>query len=222
MSVIITFEDEKAEMVELIGEITGNKQSIPLSWVDDDLWAVELDLNPGEFQYNFLIDGLVEIVDPLANKYSLADEDKLMSVINIDDNGNWQDFMLKTPVKADELIISKELYGEEITRFRTYDEKVVVYLSVEDVYDLHQINFIWYEPHGYIFYETSSILWQPANSSDKKVIVWSWFEIASQIPPLVPGEWAVRVFIDGKEVAENFFYLKGTLYNLNGGKVTLK
>jgi len=73
----------EAQRVELAGDFT-NWQPRQLKKRSGGLWSIKLDLEPGRYEYNFIINDDRWVPDPRANEY-VRSYDKLSSVIYVDD-----------------------------------------------------------------------------------------------------------------------------------------
>ncbi len=73
MGMIFSFEDSLAKSVRINGDF---KEELELKKVAENLWELELDLSPDIYNYNYVLDDQLELVDYLANDYVLLKNNK--------------------------------------------------------------------------------------------------------------------------------------------------
>jgi 1,4-alpha-glucan branching enzyme len=62
--------DSAAQSVSLVGDFTGWRPEIELRQVAPGVWVYEVPLEPGVYNYGFLVDGKIWRPDPLAPQVS--------------------------------------------------------------------------------------------------------------------------------------------------------
>jgi hypothetical protein len=73
-SMRLVYFSGEARSVSVIGSFNGWEEEVPLyKKGDSDYWTVELKLEPGEYQYVFLVDGQKKVVDATAD-FTLEDD----------------------------------------------------------------------------------------------------------------------------------------------------
>jgi len=185
-------------------------------------WYIDVNLEPGEYFYKFIINDTIQLVDPLANLYSVDENGAVWSIMVINDEGNQLNYYQQHELTIDEYILWGRIIGtdEEIPlnkkRFNLcIDEKVVVRLGFTGVTGMHEVSLLWIEPNGSLYSYSQNSLCE--DTIESPIYLWFWMNLNEINEDYFEGTWTIKLFIDGDYVLEDKIMINsGVVYQRYG------
>ena len=181
----------------------------------DNGWVFNQNLPQGQYKYRFLINDELELNDPEANIYYPDDNEKLWSIIMINEDGERLYNNTEYSVHIEGYNINSSL--DEKIEFNKkvfnilLDTKVVTRFEFTQITGIHSLTTAWYSPSGDLFQVTESNLFKPEGQQEP-IKTWFWMD-TDQKPRKPPcGLWTVKLFINGGFILEDKFTLDTKTY----------
>ncbi|NLI89294.1 MAG: hypothetical protein GX366_02640 [Epulopiscium sp.] len=174
----------------------------------DDIWIFEGDLPEGKYKYRFLINDELELNDPLANMYYPDDNEKLWSVLMINEDGERLYNNKQYSVHIENYNINSTLNERENTNKKTFnlllDTKVVTRFEFTDISGIHSLTTAWYSPDGELFQVSEENLFKP-EGQQYPIKTWFWMDLDSKKRTIPKGLWTIKLFLNGEFILEDKF-----------------
>lgn len=211
-------ENMDIRTMSIIGSFNNYDSSVDVMSNINGEWICECDLKEGEHAYRFLVNGNLTINDPFANIYYPDEEDKLWSIVVIDNKDqrlynntqyslNIDDYCLSSSMNESNII--KKEFNELI------DDKIVARFDFTNVSGLHTATVAWYGPTGRMIQVTENNVFCPEGYI-KPIKLWFWLDLKDKNIQKNEGNWIIKLFIDGEYILEDDFQLsKRNLYSTN-------
>ena len=123
----------------------------------------------------------------------------------------------KPPFKFEGITLSKKIDIEDTvavpqeptTTFSIEDREVIAHLKLQNLSGKHTLRWNWYDPAGYLYYTTGDfpIIISPGKYL-REITAWHRLSIQDNKASDYPGQWQVRVFLDGELMEYTSFILK--------------
>ncbi|WP_069999697.1 isoamylase early set domain-containing protein [Cellulosilyticum sp. I15G10I2] len=205
-----TYEEQqgfKIYSVSVIGAFNNWNKSATLCQRDDaGVWFVTVDLEPGEYEYRFFINNELVLNDPWADKYMLDQNNEVVSVVIINDDGQRANttgvqYDLSIRQYATHSFEQEDRIFENYKIFNIYKDKQVVHsIDCTDISGLSAIVAVWYRPDGRLYGYTGEVL--SASSKDEGYFLYYSFPIDEGT---MLGKWKVHIFANGYFLIEDSF-----------------
>ncbi|WP_350343542.1 hypothetical protein PRVXT_002852 [Proteinivorax tanatarense] len=206
----------KINKISIIGELSKYAPENGEMSKKGDNWTLAIDLPPGEYKYRFLVNDNLSINDPKANIYAPDEEDKLWSVLVINNDKkrlyNNQQYSVHLQSYGVSSVLTKEEINKSKKEYNAYlDEKIVTRFEFTNITGIHVVTVAWYNPVGELFQYDENNLFK----GDKdEVRLWFWLDLKSKRNEIVPGSWKMKLFVNGAFVLEDkFTILKENSYS---------
>lgn len=171
-------------------------------------WSAEIgELPCGRYEYRFLINEKFTLNDPLANMFSPDNENKLWSLLAIDENGNRLYNNEQYNVHIESVQVNDDYYDdvrESIMEFTTdKSRQAVLRYEFSGVTGAHAVSILWVSPTGHISG------WSEETLTDTEGSEYIWFGLNfADLTDICSGTWSAFLFIDGSCVLKNDFTVK--------------
>lgn len=171
-------------------------------------WSAEIGEFPcGRYEYRFLINEKFTLNDPSANMFSPDNENKLWSLLAIDENGSRLYNNEQYNVHIESVQVNDDYYDdvrESIMEFTTgKSRQAVLRYEFSGVTGAHAVSVLWVSPTGNISGWTEETL---TDTNDSEYI---WFGLNfADLTDICSGMWSAFLFIDGSCVLKNDFVIK--------------
>ncbi len=171
-------------------------------------WTAEIgELPCGRYEYRFLINEKFTLNDPSANMFSPDNENKLWSLLAIDENGDRLYNNEQYNVHIESVQINDDYYDdvrESIMEFATdKSRQAVLRYGFSEVTGAHTVSILWVSP-------TENISgWTEETLTDTEASEYIWFGLDfNDLKDICSGTWSAFLFVDGSCVLKNDFTVK--------------
>ncbi len=207
--------------ISVIGKFNGYDPSKGIMVKENNKWTFKCDLQTGEHPYKFLINGELKLNDPAANIYFPDDNEKLWSIVKINENDqrmynntqyttHIEKYNIGSVVSEQENSANKKIFN------MTLDKKIVIRFQFTNVTGLHTVTTAWYTPVGELFQVTENNLFTPPNH-EEPIMLWFWMDLTDNTRRYIFGDWTMKFFIDGEFILEDQFKLtQNSVYSPQG------
>lgn len=198
--------------ISLIGSFNDYNSSVNIMKKVDDVWVCECDLKQGEHAYRFLVNDNLTLNDPFANMYYPDEEDKLWSIVVIDNKDERLYNNTQYSLNIDDYCLSSSMNENNVIKkkFNEYvDDKIVARFDFTNVTGLHSATVVWYGPNGRIIQVTENNVFCPEGYL-KPIKLWFWLDLKDKSIQKNEGNWIIKLFIDGEYILEDDFQLSKT------------
>ncbi|KAB3529254.1 hypothetical protein [Alkaliphilus serpentinus] len=202
--------------ISLIGDFNNWNSGLNfLQKNEKGVWSTEIDLQPGEYRYKFLINNLIPLNDPLANLYLPKDDGELASVIIINSEGEKLINTEKYTVNIEKYHLSDEVHEStpKVHKriFQQTTKRVVSRFEFTNVTGIHTISLLWFRPNGDFHYSSENILYTSEKEASKPTVMWFWLNLIGYEVP--SGIWTLKLFIDGAFILQDSFTITTNTYS---------
>lgn len=197
----------KVEKVAVIGDFNGwANNDLLLEKTEDGKWVGKIELAPGDYGYQFLINDYLYLNDYEANLYAMNQDGKLVSYMRIDTDGkrlyNVQQYKMNIQEYYFTTSNGKEETRLKNTFIRKERETVVLHIVFNNVTGIHDITALWCHKDQKHKYYNDEILQMV--ESEKKI------DLKFPLDEVIEGLWEVKIFINGKYLMKpNILILEG-------------
>lgn len=198
--------------ISLIGSFNDYNSNVNIMKKVDDVWVCECDLKQGEHAYRFLVNGNLTLNDPFANIYYPDEEDKLWSIVVIDNKDERLYNNTQYSLNIDDYCLSSSMSENNVIKknFNEYvDDKIVARFDFTNVTGLHTATVAWYGPNRKIVQVTENNVFCPEGYL-KPIKLWFWLDLKDKNIQKSEGSWIIKLFIDGEYILEDDFKLSKT------------
>lgn len=167
---------------------------------DGAFWTCSAAFPPGEYLYHLLLNDHLFLNDVNATWYKLGEDGRLMSVLKIDAKGTRLYNKIKQKVIIDHIGLASQRIEDRLLsskkEFNVYvDKMVVMKLDLNTITGIHSLTSLWCTPQNNIF-ETSEHVIHPLEEDDI-LTVWFWMDFQPFKKTYPPGNWNLKLLIDG-------------------------
>lgn len=224
MEVIFQYEENEClpiKTISVIGKFNNYDPDKGVMARENNKWIFKCDLSEGEHPYKFLINGELKLNDSTANIYFPDDNEKLWSIVMINENDQrmYNNTQYTTHIEKYNIssVISEKKDIANKKNFNMYlDKKVVTRFEFTNVTGLHTVTTAWYTPKGELFQITENNLFTPTNN-EKSISLWFWMDLNDNTRRYPLGTWTIKLFIDGEFILEDEFTLvENRTYSVKG------
>jgi hypothetical protein len=199
--------------MDIIGSFN-NYGEIPIRMAfDGEKWYADVNVQPGENYYRFLVNDEFELNDPAANMYiPHGDGDELWSYLPIDKYGrrlyNNQDYT----INIESYNITDLESNSDLPLKRSFNPatsgEVVLKFGFNQIKGMHSVTIVWYDSLGRFFASSNNYVYEDATED----IVYLWFnlDLHSSDSEYPNGNWSFKMFIDGEFILEDEFSLRAS------------
>ena len=171
-------------------------------------WSVEIgELPCGRYEYRFLINEKFTLNDPSANMFSPDNENKLWSLLAIDENGDRLYNNEQYNVNIESVQVDDDYYDDvresmvELTTDKS--RQAVLRYEFSRVTGAHAVSILWISPMGNI----SGWAEETLIDTDDSEYIWFGLNFAD-LTDVCSGTWNALLFIDGGYVLKNVFLIQ--------------
>jgi hypothetical protein len=212
-----------ARQVHLTGDFNSwHPHSLPMEPLAEGLWYAGLSLEPGRYRYQFVADGLIPLVDPMATSQLVDEQGNLISLIEIDHLGNRchpRDKLIPRLIRA--FLTAKQTSILDQRSFKGTAENIICSLVFNQVCEEpHTVSVLWFTPDNNLYYCSRNSIWRPHTYKEETVTVQSWIYLKDRQLP--PGRWTVYILLNGVPLQAENFTLLPHLYQIDNGKPVIK
>ncbi|SDY61665.1 hypothetical protein [Tindallia californiensis] len=220
MTTLLSYQNSEKIMVQEVDCLFYNDKSpeekIPMK-KKGNKWVLEKNLPSGEHRYAFLINGNLRLNDPEANMYAPDENQKIWSVILINEEGqrlynnkeyrlHIDHYQLSSFISEQEMVTVKKNFNKRM------DPKVAARFTFSDVTGLHCVTVAWYKPDGTLDRFAEQYLVEP-ETDNEKIKLWFWIDLKESKKQIPVGKWTLKLFIDGRYILEDSFVInEQTIY----------
>ena len=120
--------------------------------------------------------------------------------------------------KFAEASLTKSLYVKETTAvpieptlaFSTEDSEAISYVKLKNLAGEHKLRWDWIDPKGDVFISSGDYIMSASKGRYREeVVAWHRLSIRGDRASYFPGEWQIRVYLDGAQIIQKGF----TIYN---------
>jgi len=183
------------------------KKTFPMKRTDDR-WQLTLNLPEGEYQYAFIVNSSLRLNDPLANVYAPDEQEKIWSVLKINEQGqrlynnrtysvHLQNYHLGT--HFDEPVTAADLKKLNLA----LKTPLVASFLFTQVEGLHTVTLAWYTPEGQLVQWADQYLVENKTGEPIELAFRCQPTQLLDQPPV--GSWTLKMFVDGAFVLEDDF-----------------
>lgn len=191
-------------------------------------WFIDVSLNPGNYIYKFLINGEVQLTDPLSNIYETDNAGNVWSVIIIDDedqrlyDNNQYELTLDEYLLSGKIVAVEEQTAVSKKQFNlSLDEKIVARFGFPNVTGLHEVTLFWFMPDGTLYSYAQNSLFQEYEKTP--IYLWFWISLYEIKVEGFEGVWTIKLFVDGNYVLEDQMTINsGVIYQRYGSYYDIK
>lgn len=209
MNLILKYDDNpylSIEEISVIGSFNNHDaEKGKMSKVQDG-WIYEIELQPGEYRYKFLLNNELQLNDPYNNLLELDENQNIWSIIIINDQGQRLYNVHQNSVHIEEYLLSSTMAENDKMKKdydMSYDKKVVARFHFRNITGLNVITAVWYTPSGKLFQFADNLLF--AENENERVTLWFWIEMRDVLDKIELGTWCLKLFIDGQYILEDLF-----------------
>ncbi|AWZ47681.1 hypothetical protein C3495_01945 [Clostridiaceae bacterium 14S0207] len=227
MEVIFEYEEKEylaVNSIAIIGEFNDFDPNKGKMVKENNKWTFKCLLEPGEYKYKFLINGLLKLNDSTANIYLPDENEELWSVIMINKNNQRLYNHTQYTTHIDKYNITCAINEEQVALNKKsfnimLDKKVVTRFEFTNVTGIHAVTTAWFTPKGELFQTTENNLFK-LPEDDKPIVMWFWMDLENDIHKYPQGKWTMKLFIDGEYILEDQFNLmESSSYSAKGKMV---
>lgn len=205
MNAEFLFKDEgivKVNSVCAVGDFN-EKGKLNLIKESNGVWKAALQIDRGQYAYQYLINEELLINDPYANMYSLNDQEQLVSCLIINEEGKRLVNTVQYEMALGEYEISSSMDGQGANTKRHFnvqeDESICLGISFEKIEGMHTLTVIWISTDNNVY---DYITYQLGIDIKEKQKVWTQMNIDKFTNT---GIWQVKCLLDGKLIKEEKF-----------------
>lgn len=185
-----------------------------------NVWSFNQHLEPGEYAYRFLVNGVLELNDPTANLYYPDASEKLWSMLVIDQAGerlyNNTRATIHIARYSIHSVISEHTQRQKKNFNQALDSKVVTRFDFTKITGVHTITTAWFAPNSELFQIVESNVFKPAGQKEP-IKCWFWLDLKDSTRQYPTGIWTIKLFINGGFILADHFRLQQTsLYSPQG------
>lgn len=179
---------------------------VNMNKVSKDIWSCDLDVQKGEYRYQFCINQYISIIDPL-NKERVMEEGELWSYLNVGDNTYCEDNCVDIIITH--ILITNQLQNyfdmERMQReiILSFDLKVVLGMLLEAKLGFHQIVVLWYRPDMCLYHISQHTI-DIADDERGENVLWLWLDIGNNEEFQI-GVWSIKILLDGRYYTSDNF-----------------
>jgi len=212
MSILFEFEDNlniSINSISVVGSFNGFNMLEGRMNKLGTKWKMEIEIQPGEYYYKFIINGNIKINDPIANYYVYEDDEVWSGLIinsqnkrlynNTEYTVHIENYNIQNYLEENLSLVNKKDFNLLI------DKKVVVRFEFTQITGLHSATVLWCTPTGEIYDSAESVI---VSVDGKPNINWFLLELNKIEATYVEGAWTMKLLIDGIAVLEDRFNLK--------------
>lgn len=185
-------------------------------------WIYEVDLLPGEYLYRLLVNNTFELNDPSANLYMPDEQDRLWSMVMINQNEE----RLFNPNNSSVVINNYWMFNRMTDEMPTYskkqfnllmDKQVAICFEYVEVIGINTVTIIWYDPIGQIIALDEQALFVDLDKPSEVHQHWHLLPFDIVQDPILLGTWHYKLFVNGQYILEDHFEIqRGTSYSSTG------
>lgn len=196
-----------AKEVAVVGSFNGYNEHFGQMKRRGNDWGLILDLPPGEYYYKFLINRAIRLNDPSVNTVIPLGGYGLWTPLFIDESGLRA--FEGAPVRLEGCAFGASMDMEPICKgFQAnVDSHVVVRLGFTGSLGAHAVTALWYDPDGKLHSITENTLNEDDISSGQLCYLWFWMHLNNPRREYPPGNWTVKVLVNGRDIFEDIFTL---------------
>jgi hypothetical protein len=197
------------ESISVVGDFNNwDWQIHPMEKDEQGLWQTEVELEPGEYKYKYLVNNEIRLNDPSANLYYPDKNGEVTSVLFISSDGSRMINTQKYEIKLENYSLFSKVLDEAPKQSRRLfilprEDRAVTRLEFSIVEGIHTISVLWYEPGQKLYKAMENILWSPAVKDKNPLVYWFWLELIKG--KMTQGLWTLKLFIDGAFLLEDYF-----------------
>ncbi len=184
--------------------------------------------SPGEYEYKFLINGVLRLNDPAAQYYRKDKNGEVWTVLVIDKNGNRlsseteQRIELYNHVICGQMVENMEAcYSREC--FTHADERVCAGYGFGNILGTHSITAIWVNPDLAMHHICEHVIEVLPGDMNNATDVWFWLDFHEKRRYYPKGVWRIKLYINGNFIMEDKFHFEsGYLYSVNNRSAQIR
>lgn len=182
-----------------------------------DFWQISLNLTEGEYQYAFLVNGSLRLNDPLANVYEPDAEEKIWSLLKVNEQGQRLFNNRRYPVHLEHYHLGAR-FDESIPEVSfkkvnlALNQAIVAHFVFTQVEGLHTVTLAWYTPEGELIQWADQYLVENSTGEPIEMAFRCQPNKLLSAPPL--GSWSLKLLVDGAFVlADDFKVFNEAVYS---------
>jgi hypothetical protein len=114
-------------------------------------------------------------------------------------------------------ILSKDIIKKEKTAepsgisntFSTDELYIIASIKIKEISGDHKLRWEWIKPDGNLYYPEDYTIYTLPQKYHEELIVWHKLNINGEKAANYPGDWQVKVYVDGKPIGSKEFKIEG-------------
>ncbi|WAM33705.1 hypothetical protein [Caldicellulosiruptor morganii] len=207
----IEYKFSNANFIFAIFETNDGKDFfLPLEKSSDDIWTAQIDLAPGIYYYQLIIDNTIKLPHPSAPMLLLNEKQEVVSCVILTEDLFFLTYEFEPSIMIYDYRICCKLDGRTTEKkvFKKTDKYVSVEIELKNIIGFHDVSIVWQKPDRSFFYQTKCPVWNFNEKDQSPVIQEHSIDISGE--HISPGRWNFLLFIDEVFILSDEFFIENT------------